>query len=136
MRTRLLPLAAVLALAVAPPASAAVLQGDQFITAVKDNTVSGKIRVKGHDHAAFNLYFLPGGQVTYTDTTGARDDGTWRLDANGDVCVAWQRDRAVPRGCFRVVAHGRHLSWYQKSTEQASVFRGGVTTTFLKPTPR
>jgi hypothetical protein len=92
-----------------------MLQGDRFITAVQDNTVSGK----AHKGAAFNLYFLPGGRVTHTDATGARDDGSWRLDADGDVCVAWQRDRGVPRGCFRVAVHGRRLTWHEKAGEQA-----------------
>ena len=128
----LLLAAAVLIVSATAPAAASLLQGDRFITAVEDNTVSGK----AHKGTAFNLYFLPGGTVTYTDATGARDDGSWRLDADGDVCVAWQHDKGVPRGCFHVVAHGRHLSWRAKSMQQAAVLRGGVTTMFLKPAAR
>ena len=129
MKAPILLLAAAFVVSAAAPAAASLLQGDRFITAVKDNTVSGKT----HKGTAFNLYFLAGGKVTYTDATGARDDGSWRLDPDGDVCVAWQHDKGVPRGCFHVVTHGRRLSWRAKSTQQDAVLRGSVMNTFLKP---
>jgi hypothetical protein len=113
--------------AAAQPASADILKGDRFITAMKDNTVSGKTA----DGTAYNEYFLPGGIATYTDTAGARDNGRWRLDSNGDVCVDWQHGIAATQGCFRVTADGRNVSWEQKSAQADVTLRGAVTTTYL-----
>src|SRR5215470_3149378 len=93
-----IPLAALgfgVALAAALPARADVLQGDRFITAMKDNTVSGKTAAG----TSYNLYFLPGGTVTYDDAVGHRVFGGWQLDRVGDVCVTWHGDTALPAGC-------------------------------------
>jgi hypothetical protein len=54
-----LALGAVLS-AAALPAHALILQGDRFVTAMKDNTVSGRTAAG----TAYNLYFLPGGAVS------------------------------------------------------------------------
>ena len=113
--------------AAAPPARAQILQGDRFITAMKDNTVSGKTA----SGTAYNLYFLPGGMVTYSDADGHRESGSWRLDQVGDVCVSWQRDAALPTGCYRVTANGRSLSWSSKSAHSGETLRGAVTNAFL-----
>src|SRR5215470_1791174 len=48
-----------------------LLTGDEFITVMQNNTLSGTT-VAGD---AFNVYFLPGGTATYKDATGARDAG-------------------------------------------------------------
>ncbi len=113
--------------AAALPARAQILQGDRFITAMKDNTVSGKTG----SGTAYNLYFLPGGMVTYSDAAGHRDSGSWRLDQVGDVCVSWHGDAALPTGCYRVTATGRSLSWWNKSARGGDTLRGAVTNAFL-----
>jgi len=114
------------------PAGAEILEGGSFITAMKDNTVSGKTAAG----TAFNVYFLPGGMATYTDAAGVQDNGRWRLDPNGDVCVAWHSAGASPQGCFRVVVDGRNLSWEEKTTHGDVTLRGDVTNTFLMPATR
>ena len=113
--------------AAALPARAQILQGDRFITAMKDNTVSGKTA----SGTAYNLYFLPGGMVTYSDADGHRDSGSWRLDRVGDVCVSWHGDAALPTGCYRVTANGRSLFWWNKSARSCVTLRGAVTNAFL-----
>jgi fructose-1,6-bisphosphatase/sedoheptulose 1,7-bisphosphatase-like protein len=62
MRIPILVLAFGVALAAALSARAEILQGDRFITAMKDNTVSGRTTAG----TAYNLYFLPGGAVTHS----------------------------------------------------------------------
>jgi hypothetical protein len=113
--------------AAALPAGAQILQGDRFITAMKDNTVSGTTS----SGAVYNLYFLPGGTVTYRDTGGHRDSGSWRLDRAGDVCVSWHGADAPPAGCYRVTAKGSSLSWWNKSASSGDTLRGTVTNAFL-----
>jgi len=113
--------------AAALPARAQILQGDRFITAMKDNTVSGTTS----SGTVYNLYFLPGGTVTYRDTGGRRDSGSWRLDRVGDVCMSWHRADAVPAGCYRVTTKGSSLSWWSKSASGGDTLRGTVTNAFL-----
>ena len=127
MRIPILAIAFGVALAAALPARADDLQGDRFITAIKDNTVSGRTAAG----TAYNLYFLPGGMVTYSDATGHRVDGHWQLDRSGDVCVGWRGDTALPAGCYRVHANGRSLAWWNKANRSDETLRGAVTNAFL-----
>ena len=127
MKTSTPILALVVALSAALPAHAQILQGDRFITAMKDNTVSGRTAAG----AAYNLYFLPGGAATYSDAAGHRESGSWRLDQVGDVCVSWHGAAALPTGCYRVTADGRSLSWSSKSGRSGETLRGAVTNAFL-----
>jgi len=94
---------------------------------MKDNTVSGTT----NSGTVYNLYFLPGGTVTYRDAAGRRDGGSWRLDRVGDVCMSWQRADAVPAGCYRITANGRSLSWWNRSASSGDTLRGTVTDAFL-----
>ena len=109
------------------PAHALILQGDRFVTAMKDNTVSGRTGAG----TAYNLYFLPGGAVTYSDAAGRRESGNWRLDQVGDVCVSWHGNAAMPAGCYRVRANDRSLAWGNDSAHTAETLRGAVTNAFL-----
>lgn len=127
MRTPLLVLAFGVALAAAVPARADDLQGDRFITAMKDNTVSGRTAAG----AAYNLYFLPGGAATYSDAVGHRVVGRWQLDRAGDVCVSWHGDTALPDGCYRVRADDRRLTWSSKDAHSDELLRGAVINAFL-----
>lgn len=127
MRVPLLVLAFGAALAVALPAHADILQGDRFITAMKDNTLSGRTAAG----TSYNLYFLPGGAVTYSDAVGHRVGGRWRLDRVGDVCVSWHSDTALPTGCYRVRADARRLTWSTKGSHGDDTLRGGVINAFL-----
>jgi hypothetical protein len=113
MKVSTIFLAFAVAVSAAPlPASAEILQGLRFVTAMKDNTLSGKTAAG----TAYNVYFLPGGMAT-SDAAGTRDNGRWQLDRDGDVCVSWHGTVATSQGCFRVTADGRNLSWEQKSTQ-------------------
>jgi len=118
-------------LAVSSPAIAApqVVRGDQFVTMVRSNTISGTTTAGG----AFNVYFLEGGVVTYEDAKGTRDQGTWRIDKDGDVCVAWQNPDDRKEGCFRVTVDGSKVSWVGKAGSGRASLRGGVSDMFLKP---
>jgi hypothetical protein len=109
------------------PAHALILQGDRFVTAMKDNTVSGRTAAG----MAYNLYFLPGGAVTYGDAAGHRASGSWRLDRVGDVCVSWHGNAAMPVGCYRVRVNGRSLVWGNDSAHTDETLRGAVTNAFL-----
>ena len=111
-----------LALAVSRPATADLLRGDRFITAMKDNTVSGRTTAG----IAYNFYFLPGGAATYSDAAGRRIAGHWRLDRMGDVCVIWQSDTPLRAGCYRVSVNARRVSWTNKSTRVDDEVRGTV----------
>jgi hypothetical protein len=117
----------VISVPIAAHAESQHIQGDQFITAMQDNTLSGT----NASGSAFNIYFLPGGEVTYNDKAGVTDKGTWHLDKEGDVCVAWQSPAEAPEGCFRVSTEGNKVMWHDKQNGGRGFLRGGVTETFL-----
>jgi hypothetical protein len=121
---------AVVVAAMATPASAAphVLRGDEFITVMQDNTLSGRTT----SGTAFDIYFLPGGAATYREATGTHDTGSWHLDSDGDVCVAWRNPREVQQGCFRVAVDGHKVTWQGKTGSSRAALRGDITETFLK----
>ena len=118
------------AAAMAAPASAApqVLRGDEFITMMQRNTLSGTTAA-GTD---FDIYFLPGGTATYREATGTHDSGSWHLDSDGDVCVAWRNPQYVQTGCFRVAVDGDKVAWEAKAGSGRAALRGDVTETFLR----
>ena len=122
---------ALVAGAAALPAAAAPQQvrGGQFIEMMNGNTLSGT-NAAGQ---AFNVYFLPGGVATYQDASGTRDPGTWHLDKDGDVCVAWQNPADRQEGCFHVTVDGGNVSWEGKAGSGRAVLRGGVSNMLLKP---
>ena len=62
-----------------------------------------------------------------------RDPGTWHLDKDGDVCVAWQNPADRQEGCFRVTVDGGNVSWEGKAGSGRAVLRGGVSNMLLKP---
>jgi hypothetical protein len=129
MKDSMLFLAFGVALAASSQATADILQGDRFITVMKDNTVSGRTTAS----IAYNFYFLPGGAATYSDGAGRRITGHWQLDRMGDVCVVWKGDTPLRTGCYRVGVNARHVTWTSKSTRIDDEVRGTVTDVF--PTP-
>jgi hypothetical protein len=112
MKNSILVMAFGLALAASRPATADILRGDRFITAMKDNTVSGRTTAG----IAYNFYFLPGGAATYSDAAGRRIADHWRLDRMGDVCVVWKSNTPLRAGCYRVSVNVRRVTWTTKST--------------------
>ena len=120
-------LAALLALSSAA-ASADDKRGDQFITAMDGNTLSG-VTASG---LAFNLYFLAGGSTTYADAAGVKASGTWKLDHDGNVCVHWPIRLDAMEGCFRISFDGYEVSWRNKDVSGVGTLRGGVTSSFTK----
>lgn len=122
---------AVLAIAATiTPALAApkALHGDQFMSMMESNTLSGTTDT-GH---AFNIYFLPGGITTYQDASGTRDSGSWHLDEAGDICVAWKHPAEQKEGCFHVTIDGNKVAWEGKAGSGRATLRGGVTDTYLQ----
>jgi len=117
----------VLAAAPATPAPQAV-RGGQFIAMMDGNTLSGT----NASGATVNLYFLAGGIATYQDSTGVRDSGSWHIDNDGDVCVAWQNPADRQEGCFRVTVDGDRVSWEGKGGSGRGTLRGGVGALLLK----
>ena len=122
---------ALVATALAPAlafAAAEQLKGSRFIEVMQDNTLSGTTE----GGASYNLYFLPGGEVTYDDSTGARDRGRWSMDSDGDVCVSFEQVDDGRAQCYRVEVDGRTVTWQGKAGGQATL-RGGVAESFLAP---
>jgi hypothetical protein len=116
--------------AVALPAAAEPqpVRGSQFVTMMQGNTLSGTTPTGDE----FNMYFLAGGIATYEDTGGARDSGSWRIDNEGDVCVAWQFHVDKQEGCFLLTVDGSKVAWEGKLGATQTKLRGGITETFLK----
>lgn len=104
------------------------VKGDQFITMMESNTLSGHTAAG----TAFNIYFLSGGIATYVDEKGVRDSGNWHLDKDGDVCVAWRDPAERQQGCFRVTVDDDKVTWEGKEGGGRGVLRGGISETFLK----
>jgi len=124
-------LAVLAAIALAPAvadAAAEQLKGSRFIEVMQDNTLSGTTE----GGAAYNLYFLPGGELTYDDSTGARDRGRWSMDPEGDVCVSFERVEDGRAQCYRVEVDGHTVTWHDKAGGRATL-RGGVAESFLGP---
>jgi hypothetical protein len=122
---------ALVTIALAPAiafAAAEQLKGSRFIEVMQDNTLSGTTE----GGASYNLYFLPGGEVTYDDSTGARDRGRWSMDSDGDVCVGFEQVDGGRAQCYRVAVDGRTVTWQGKAGGQATL-RGGVAESFLAP---
>jgi len=130
----ILRLSILLALGVgaAVPAAAApqAVRGGQFISMMQGNTLSGT----NASGATVNIYFLPGGGATYEDSTGTRDGGSWHIDKDGDVCVAWQNPADRQEGCFRVMVDGGKVTWEGKAGSGRGTLRGGVGDLSLKAT--
>ena len=123
-------LAALSAFATAAPSLAAPeqLKGQNFIDVMSGNTVSGTAA----SGAAFNLYFVDGGDVTYEDSSGARDNGRWLMDSDGDVCIKWRKRNPGQQNCYRVTVDGDQITWKGKDASGEALLRGGVGTSFLK----
>jgi hypothetical protein len=107
--------------ATAVAAGPETLRGDRFITVMANNTLSGETA----DGVRYDMYFLPGGLVTYRDATGEDDRGRWRIDGDGDVCISWTGSEA--ERCFRVTLDGDAVSWEGKSGSGRGRLRGGIT---------
>ena len=104
-----------------------LLTGDEFITVMQNNTLSGTTAAGD----AFNVYFLPGGAATYKDATGAHDTGVWHLDKGG-ICLDWRNPRDKEQGCFRVLVDGDSVTLEGPAGSSRAILRGGISETFLK----
>ena len=89
------------------------LRGSRFIEVMQDNTLSGTTA----DGAAYNLYFLPGGELTYDDAAGARDRGRWSMDSDGDVCISFETIDSGRSQCYRVELDGRETHGTKQAFE-------------------
>ena len=123
-------LVALVGLGLATPALAAPeqLKGIRFIDVMSGNTVSGTTA----SGAAFNMYFVDGGDVTYEDSAGEHDHGRWLTDADGDVCITWHDRNPKQQNCYQVTVDGDQVTWAGKGGKGEALLRGGVGTSFLK----
>jgi hypothetical protein len=131
-RRRILAAWTLAAIALAPPLAYAApeqLKGSRFIEVMQDNALSGATS----DGASYNLYFLPGGEVTYDDSTGARDRGRWSMDSDGDVCIGFEKVDDGRAQCYRVEVDGSTVTWTGKGGDGEATLRGGVAESFLAP---
>ena len=114
----------------ATPALAAPeqLKGQNFIDVMSGNTVSGTTPTG----AAFNIYFVDGGDVTYEDSSGDHDQGRWQMDPDGDVCITWRKRDPEHQNCYEVTVDGDQVTWKGKNGSHEALLRGGVGTSFLK----
>jgi len=129
MKTSPMLIAVAIALAAAPAAAEPQkVHGDQFITMMSGNTLSGT----NTTGKPFNVYFLPGGAATYSEGGGTSDSGSWHLDKDGDVCVAWHNPADLKEGCFTVTVDGTKVNWEGKAGSGRATLRGGVTDMVLK----
>jgi hypothetical protein len=123
-------LTALSALGLAMPSLAAPerLKGQRFIDVMSDNTLSGTTA----SGAAFNMYFLDGGDVTYEDSSGEHDQGRWLMDSDGDVCITWRARNPEYQNCYTVTVDRNQITWAGKGGSGEGLLRGGVGTSFLK----
>jgi hypothetical protein len=111
------------ALVAATVLAAEVLRGDRFINVMRNNTLTGETE----GGARFDVYFLPGGLVTYRDAAGDDDRGHWRIDGDGDVCITWTSSNPDEEQCFRVTLDGNRVSWEGKAESGKGMLRGTIT---------
>ena len=117
----ILTLAAAMVLLVSQ-AQAERLHGDNFISVMQGNTLSGKTQMGVN----YSVFFLPGGEVSYQDQTGRIDKGNWSIDPDGDVCIKWRPPSNLANDCFRVDINGRKVSWTGKTGSGHGGLRGEV----------
>src|SRR5262245_34506597 len=121
-----LPIAALAVSALADPRP---VRWGEFVTIMQGNTLSGTTAAG----KVVNLYFLPGGRASYEEAGGVRGHGTWQIDKDGDVCVAWENSPENPGGCYRVTVDGSKVAWESKDGKGGGILRGGISETLLKP---
>ena len=56
--------------------------------------------------AAFDVYYDPDGRAFAGFSTWS-DEGVWRFNEDGRMCVKWRRIRAGSEGCFRFRRKGK-----------------------------
>ena len=91
--------------------SVADSRGDEFITAMDGGSISGF----GPSGIASKLYFVDGGDVTYTSLGRAAVRGSWWMNDDGDVCIRWPERLEALEGCFQISFDGDTILWRNKS---------------------
>jgi hypothetical protein len=114
----------------ASAARAERLSGDNFISVMQGNTLSGKTQMGVN----YSIFFLPGGEVSYQDATGRVDKGNWSIDSEGDVCIKWRPPSNLPNDCFQVDINGSKVSWRGKTGSGHAGLRGEVVPMDMKKT--
>lgn len=113
---------AVATVLLATQAHAEPLVGDNFISVMKGNTLSGTSQMG----MKYNIYFLPGGEVSYQDSGGRVDKGNWTIDPDGDVCIKWKPPSNLANDCYKVDIDGTKVSWKGKTGAGHAGLRGEV----------
>jgi hypothetical protein len=110
-------------------AAAEQLKGNRFLEVMQNNTLSGTTA----GGAAYNLYFLPGGEVTWDEAGGETERGRWSMDPDGDVCISFAKVDDGDQRCYRVEVDGSKVTWDGKAGSGQATLRGGVSESFLQP---
>jgi hypothetical protein len=128
---RLMPLTilVMMSLSVSATSSAADARGDEFITAMDGDSISGI----GTNGLAFNLHFLAGGDVTCSSLGRANVHGTWRMNHDGDVCIKWPERVEAFEGCFQMSVDGDAIIWRNKSAGGHGKLRGSIVDSVHRP---
>lgn len=103
-------------------AEAKQVKGSEFVTIMNGNTLhaTNKAGVK------FKAFFVSGGMASYEDETGARDQGSWRIRDDQEVCVTWKKIEEGKERCARVFANGGELTWKGDNISGEGKLMGGV----------
>ena len=109
--------------------STADVRGDEFITAMDGNSISGI----GPNGIAFSLYFLAGGDVIYSRLGRANVRGTWWINHDGDVCIKWPERVEALEGCFQMSFDGDTIIWRNKSASGHGKLHGSVVDSVSRP---
>lgn len=98
------------------------VKGSEFVTIMNGNTLlaTNKAGVK------FKAFFVSGGIATYEDETGARDQGSWRIRDDQEVCVTWKKIEDGKERCARVFSGGGELTWKGDNISGEGKLMGGV----------
>lgn len=98
------------------------VKGSEFVTIMSGNTLlaTNKAGVK------FKAWFLSGGNATYEDEKGARDQGSWRIKEDEQVCVTWKKIGEARERCARVYVEANELVWRGDGVSGDGKLLGGV----------
>jgi hypothetical protein len=83
------------------------LHADNFMSVMKDNTLSGVTQ----SGVNYNVYFLPGGAVTLKDSAGRTETGTWSVGSDDEICIKWKPPTSFHDDCYKVDVSDSKVAW-------------------------
>lgn len=87
--------------------------GDTLRQRLEGNTLSGQLPAL--NEANYHVLYAPGGKVS-ASIPGAleTDQGSWRIDDTGALCVKWSRWQEARENCVRFFAKGDEVRVYDQ----------------------